>query len=584
MIKLRSTSLVLGILFFLVVSILALPTNSYAAVSDWHKGVSLYPRFDADFGSESFRASLRNARAAHANYATLIIPIYQSNTGSTDIHRGWNTPTDASLRSGIDFAHSLGMKVVLKPHLESYTGEWRANINPGDRATWFKNYGDLLVHFASLGQEEGVAMFVMGSELINMATRDNPSNTGNWEAMIGRIRGVFSGGLTYSANWGGGYFGDEKNRIDFWGSLDYVGIAAYFPLGSSFVPSVEELRGSWDHWQRTDIGPLAARTGKPVLFTEVGYKSVDGAHYEPWDYNRGGGSNQREQANDYTALFSFWNDYGYMRGIYLWDWETDPNAGGPGTTSYTPQRKEAEGVIKTWFASTGGGGGGTPPPGGTAPFTGTASLSSSSVPVGQGITITARISNTDGPISDILTDIEVYSGGRKVHQYFVGGQTFGDRETKTLSTVWTPGAPGRYTIAVGVFNSAWTRNYLWNGTAATIDVVASGGGGGEGTTPAPGDIDVWWPTDRSTVSGTQPLKVMLTGLPINDYDMYWQVDGDRLNIMADSNEGYPHKEIIIDLSGWTWKGAGPYTLTFTARGKGNTSNLAQRTISIFVAP
>jgi hypothetical protein len=63
--------------------------------------------------------------------------------------------------------------------------------------------------------------------------------------------------------------------------------------------------------------------------------------------------------------------------------------------------------------------------------------------------------------------------------------------------------------------------------------------------------------------------------------MYWQVDGDRLNEMHDSQQDWPHKEYVADLSGWNWRGTGPYELNFVAKDlSGNI--LAQRKIIIYV--
>jgi hypothetical protein len=34
------------------------------------------------------------------------------------------------------------------------------------------------------------------------------------------------------------------------------------------------------------------------------------------------------------------------------------------------------------------------------------------------------------------------------------------------------------------------------------------------------------------------------------FPLYWQVDGDRLNPLANNYEEYSHKEVLMDLSGW----------------------------------
>jgi endoglucanase len=80
-------------------------------------------------------------------------------------------------------------------------------------------------------------------------------------------------------------------------------------------------------------------------------------------------------------------------------------------------------------------------------------------------------------------------------------------------------------------------------------------------------VNVWWPVDGVTFSGEQPLKAELVGVPLADYNMYWQVETGSLNFMPDSYVDAPHKETKINLSGWDWKGAGPYRMNFIAKDK-----------------
>src|SRR3989344_695948 len=92
----KKTKAFILILAVAMLSLYIAPTGAEAAVSSWQKGASLYPTSSADFSSENFRQSLRDLRATNSNFVTLIIPYYQSNIHSTDIQRGWNTPTDQS--------------------------------------------------------------------------------------------------------------------------------------------------------------------------------------------------------------------------------------------------------------------------------------------------------------------------------------------------------------------------------------------------------------------------------------------------------------------------------------------------------
>jgi endoglucanase len=92
-------------------------------------------------------------------------------------------------------------------------------------------------------------------------------------------------------------------------------------------------------------------------------------------------------------------------------------------------------------------------------------------------------------------------------------------------------------------------------------------------------VNVWWPLPNTTISGSAyKFKAVLYGAVLSDYDMYWQVDNGQMNKMDNSTAGSPHKESTIDLRGWTWKGSGPYTLTFTAK-KGDTV-IASKNVSV----
>jgi endoglucanase len=94
-------------------------------------------------------------------------------------------------------------------------------------------------------------------------------------------------------------------------------------------------------------------------------------------------------------------------------------------------------------------------------------------------------------------------------------------------------------------------------------------------------LSVWWPTDNATVSGVQPFKALVDGMPINNYSMYWQVDNGQLNGMATNNTDYPHKEATVDVSGWRWQSSGNYMLNFVAKDQsGNV--IVERRVQIHV--
>ncbi len=94
-------------------------------------------------------------------------------------------------------------------------------------------------------------------------------------------------------------------------------------------------------------------------------------------------------------------------------------------------------------------------------------------------------------------------------------------------------------------------------------------------------IDVWWPTDSVYVQGVQPFKALLQNNNLDQYQMFWQVDNGNAVQMYDSYTDYPHKEAIVDVTNWNWKGKGPYIITLIAKDyRGNTLSTATRTIYI----
>jgi hypothetical protein len=105
-----------------------------------------------------------------------------------------------------------------------------------------------------------------------------------WLDLIAEVRGVYSGELTYSANF------DQYQQIDFWEPLDLISVNAYFPLRKQVQPGataadlypVFETR--WEAILRS-IQKLGLESGgavKPILFTELGYVYRANSTIEPW--------------------------------------------------------------------------------------------------------------------------------------------------------------------------------------------------------------------------------------------------------------------------------------------------------------
>lgn len=629
-----STVLVSGVLG------IGLIGHASAAASNWQRSVMIQSRYSTDFASSSFDQSVNNAINDGANYIVLVVSIHQSNIYSTDVAPGGDTPTDGALAAGIAYIHSKGAHAVINIHDDPYDGQWRADINPSDRATWFQNYGNELNHYAALAQSTGTEEFVLGTELSHMTSADyNASNTGYWDTMIQNVRNFYGGKLTYSAQHDG-YLSDLQG-IGFWSKLDYIGISAYYGLG--YDNSVSSIEAQWANWNNSSVGPIASRYGKPVLFTEVGYVTTSNALGDPGSaYGQGGGYDPTTQANAYTALFQYWNNYSYFAGTAMWDWSSDPSAGGAGNTDYTPQGKPAEQVMKQYFTTGGqisGGGTGTVTPPTKATYT-FAGQSPATTQTGTATTMNATV-KANQAANGVLVDLELYNAnGQKVAQQYYENQNL-STTPQTYSLGWTPSTSGTYTLKAGVFTANWSSTLTWNDSVGTIAANAptqtpppvttppsdgggtttpptSGGGsnnnggttttppnngsggsttgtgtgtgtgsnnGGTTTTPTPppahASIDIWWPGSTQPVSGVHPFKALIDGVDTSTYKMYWQVDNGTLNLMGDNSDSVNHKESAVDLSGWNWQSSGKYTINFVAKdSSGNV--IAQKSVVITV--
>ncbi len=470
---------------------------------------------------------------------------------------------------------------MLKPHVESTTWEWRANINPSNRDLWFANYGNILNKYADIAKSNNVELYVLGTELISLTTPSvNSTNTTNWNRLIDEVRKRYTGKITYGANWGNyDTWGDEKDHIEFWDKLDLISISAYWPLQSNSNNNVEQLKQSWDIINKNDIQLLQQRTGKKIFFSEIGYRSSAGAHLNPAEPS--GAYDELEQKTDYQAFFEYCNNYPYLSGIFLWDWNSDPNYGGPGNIDYSPQNKSAETVIKNWYT------GNFVTPGPTSAISASGVLSPAMPTKNSPTSIYITIRNGSTTLQNVIVDIEIYNeSNQKVFQKFKEGQTLTTNSSLKFLESWTPTASGKYTLKVGIFKSDWTQNYFWIDSLLVIQVNDSTTTTASSTNPVQSSqsqklIEVWWPTQNINLSGVQPWKAILQNTELSQYQMFWQVDGDVLNKLYDSSVDYPHKEAIVDLPGWNWKSSKNYTINFVA--KDNMGNMInQKSIDVFV--
>ena len=327
----------------------ATPTPESASVlavkPEFQKGMTYVAWTESGYSNPESVKVMEQMASLGVEWAALVITQFQDRFDSPKIYPVRDkTPSDESLIFAIRKLHDLKFKLMLKPHLDlvESNGKWRGDIGFSDSngwEEWFKNYTSFILHYATIAAEENVEQFCIGTELAN-ATLTQPAF---WKDLINKVRQVYKGKLTYGANWD-----EEFERIEFWNELDYAGVDSYFFLAVPSKPTVEDLKDAWKDWIRV-IEAWQKNINKPVIFTEIGYKSATGSVDEPWQYASFGELDLSLQANSYKALLeSFW-DKPWFYGVYWWYWGVNPKMGGPSNRGFTPQNKPAQDVIKEWY-------------------------------------------------------------------------------------------------------------------------------------------------------------------------------------------------------------------------------------------
>lgn len=217
------------------------------------------------------------------------------------------TPADEDLERMIRLAHGLGLKVMLKPHIDLVRKWWnRPRIgtafvgHPALWDAWFASYRTFIFHYAEIAEAEGVEQLAVGTELVGTT-----GQVERWRYVVAGVRDRFSGTLTYASLIDG-----EEMAIRWWDAIDLIGIDVYWPLTEEADPTVEELKGSWVPRIEQMAGLSEAWDGKPILFTEIGYRSLNGGNqnlWAPWMLDRP--LDLQEQADCYVAAFeSVWDE------------------------------------------------------------------------------------------------------------------------------------------------------------------------------------------------------------------------------------------------------------------------------------
>jgi hypothetical protein len=303
------------------------------------------------YGSPAYQHTLALIERMGGNWISLTPFGRIWDLSPTGVDRSFEQParqTELAIRRSVEQAHAHGLKVLLVPHLWAETGVWRGHIDPPTERGWQRwadGYQQFLLSWARVAAQSGVDLLAVGVELRTFVTaRHAPA----FQSIIKKVRGVYSGPLTYAANW------DDAQDTVIWGDLDVIGLNAFFPLAHKENDSPADLLRESTRIA-AEIARLAQAWHKPVLFTEIGYTTRPSPALRPWEWPDGMKNvtvDQKAQAEAYRALIAPFLDQPWFKGFFVWRWYADADdMSQEAEWGFSPFGKQAELVVRDAFAA-----------------------------------------------------------------------------------------------------------------------------------------------------------------------------------------------------------------------------------------
>lgn len=359
-IKVITTSLGALVLLFLSVNLAAQKINGMS-FSGPEKPVLAIDMFE-------------NIKISNANWVALVPEATLDRTTlelKEDTTNNWWSETIVANIEGIKLAKQAGFKVFLKPHIvlgqipeksafqvisvlndknnktkpkkdKTKGVEWRGEFIARNEADWQtveRSYEAYILKLAKVAADLEVDLFSVGTELKQFAIK----RPAYWQQLIQKVRKIYKGQLTYSANW------DEYHKITFWQSLDFIGVDTYFPVNRMATPNYKKTLKNWRSIKK-QMKKLSKREDKKILLTEFGYRNVSYAGKRPWTHDKGPATvNNQAQVNLYKAFFqTFWKEK-WVAGGFAWKWFYQSQE--KNNTSFSVQDKPALEVVQKWYGN-----------------------------------------------------------------------------------------------------------------------------------------------------------------------------------------------------------------------------------------
>ncbi len=246
-------------------------------------------------------------------------------------------------------AHSLGLRVALFPFVLDVAGvpdNWSNNLNFGSSehtwSTYFDAYADQLLHYAELSEQNQIDLLIIGGEQAGAQPQEK-----HWRSLIEQVRGVYHGPISYEA------WCQHFDSVHWWDAVDYIGINFYcFPLASSANPKPEEVKKNYLKFLNM-VKTGTSHWSKPIIFTEIGYQSTNGvAQIAPFGYPPVLLDTEEQGVlvqSFFDALKEFGNDDHWLKGMFWYNFSSNPLQGGLGDLNFLPHNKPAEAYLRAFY-------------------------------------------------------------------------------------------------------------------------------------------------------------------------------------------------------------------------------------------
>jgi len=292
-----------------------------------------------EFAKPEAKESMRLLKErTNSEYVIISMAALQDGAHTTFVdYTGEHMVSDEELINMIEYAQSLGLKVILKPTVNCKDGTWRAHINFFDLdvpcepkwSDWFKSYTEYQMHYAEIAQKTNCDLFIVGCEMVQTERRDK-----EWRNLIEDVRSAYNGPITYNTDK------YQEANVKWWDALDVISSSGYYPIND------------WEN-QLNRIENIIKRYKKPFFFAEAGCPSRSNSPYVPNDWNLEGEIDMNAQAEYFRVMFEKTSQRDWVLGFGLWDWKAllhDENEADK-NDDYAVFGKPAEKVIKDYYGS-----------------------------------------------------------------------------------------------------------------------------------------------------------------------------------------------------------------------------------------